>query len=340
MVNANKFKKSEQGFLAVYATLVMLMLFFIVAAWGPMMSQMATGNVETEKYVGAEYLAEGELSRVIGYIKNNTMTGDSAILDKVSAKDNLKYYSLKTNDDDSKADIDGFEFAIYSEPALNSSSSEFVVTAIAKYNGTTKIVRQTVQKGEGTSNEDTGTTASKGSRKLKQTQQAIVNIFKDAIKKAKQNGETFQGFTGPELNEAIVNSNGTGNGNKKTLYEETDDDFINELLGTTDYKSELYINNKTTVDKLYWHVNLGSHTEEDTVLYYLADSSTGTNGWTAWAIAIPTGKNKFIYYRGLNTNWNGTKRYPTGGLATLNNNTLESYQTILDASLLWEEVQM
>lgn len=316
MKKTKEFKKSQQGFLAIYATLVMLMLFFIVTAWGPMMSQMAVKNVEIEKSLGAEYLAAGELSRVAGYIKNNTMMSDRDILDKVSTKDDLKYYNLKVNDDDTDSDIDDFTFAIYTDPDLNYSSSEFVVTAIAKYNGTTKIMKKTIKKG--TSSEMSPSEA------LLKTQDAVANIFADAIASGK-----FNGFSGNQLNSEIVDFNTEDN----TLYEETNEAFINKLLGTTDYKTELGI------DELYWHVNLGSRTEEDTVFYYLAENPTGNNSWRGWAVAIPTSEG-FVYYQGLGTNLNGTVRQETGGLASVNNNTLEVFQTMLDASPLWEEVEM
>ena len=249
------------------------------------------------------------------------MTGDSGILDKVSTKDNLVFYDLKVEDDDSSSDIDGLKFAIYTEPDLNNTSSEFVVTAIAKYDGTTKIMRKTIEKVDAST-----ITASQA---LLDTQSAIAAIFEAGI----ENDKNFNGFSGNQLNTAVAKYNQDENGTSKILYEETNDDIINKLLGTTDYKTELGI------DELYWHVNLGFRSDEDSVFYYLGENSNGNNNWRGWAAAIPT-TDGFVYYRGLNTNWNGTVREETPGLASVNNNTLDVFQTMLDASPLWEKVDI
>jgi len=280
MKKTKEFKKSQQGFLAIYATLVMLMLFFIVTAWGPMMSQMAVKNVEIEKSLGAEYLAAGELSRVAGYIKNNTMMSDRDILDKVSTKDDLKYYNLKVNDDDTDSDIDDFTFAIYTDPDLNYSSSEFVVTAIAKYNGTTKIARKTVVRGS----------VNLESTALLAAQKAAHALYLD--------GQSFK--NGNQLSSAIALYNQLLDTGDYILYEETNESFINKLLGTTDYKTELGI------DKLYWAADIENKEGETDIVYYLAEDSLGKNSNKGWAIALlndaaissPTVED-FVYYRGL-----------------------------------------
>ena len=280
MEKITKSKKSEKGFLAIYASLIMLMLFFIVAAWVPMMSQMANSNIETEKFVGAEYLASGELSRVVGYIRDNTITSNSGVLDKVSTKDNLKYYDLKVDDDDSASDIDGIEFAIYTEPALNTSSSEFVVTAIAKYNGTTKIARKTVVRGS----------VNLESTALLATQKAAHTLYLE--------GKSFK--NGNQLSSAIALYNKLLDTGVYILYEETNESFINKLLGTTDYKTELGIG------KLYWAADIKNKEDETDIVYYLAEDSLGKNSNKGWAIALlndaainsPTVED-FVYYRGL-----------------------------------------
>lgn len=287
MKKVTKFKKSEKGFLAVYASLIMLMLFFIVAAWGPMMSQMATGNVETEKAIGAEYLAVGELSRIEGHIKNDDMTSGSAILDKISAdKNSLNYYNLKVNDSDSDSDIDGFKFAIYKE--LNETSGNWEVTSIAKYNGTTKIARKTISSAGNTNLKSTALIA---------TQSTVHTLYVEG-----EDDWKFKGFkNGNQLSDAIANYNEDRDTGVNILYEETNEGFINKLLGTTDYKTELGLG------KLYWAGSIRNKQGEIDIVYYLAESSFGRNAGRGWAIAMLTSPDdldsptveEFVYYRGL-----------------------------------------
>lgn len=316
------FLKDENGFMAIYATLIMALLLVIVAAWVPMKTQTVKANIEKERAVAAESLANGELSRVSGYLKLG-IVDSPGILDNISARaGNLTYHALKTNDGDNSDVVSGSSYAIYTEPRLDSGAESFIVTAIAKVNGTTKIVRKTVELGNAENNTGDPSKALLNTQKAGEYMLDVVGY-----------GAGYGYYRGRRLTWDVYETYNTGD---YSNFLETDEDFLNKLLGTQNYKDEIQYGYE---HKLYWRLTRFRGKDKSTAGFYL----TNLEGFAynrAYAVAIPTDDGGFIYYRSVRKYWDNRIYLTSGAPEYMNTSTIENAIKKIKRNRNWEAVNM